>query len=90
MATIAPKDQGHLAYPYDCQVSSDEEILSEVLNALHHNCGVPQERLRVEVHHGHAVLSGVLSQDFERALAERIATAAPGVVEVTSQITLES
>ena len=89
MASVAHKDTGQLAYPYG-QVSSDEEILSEILNALHHNTGIPQERVRVEVRGGHAVLSGVVCQDFERTLAEQTAMTAPGVVDVTNQITLES
>jgi osmotically-inducible protein OsmY len=89
MAMIAQKDQGHLSYPYG-DASSDEEILSEILNALHHNTGVPQERVRVEVRNGHAVLSGVLEQEFERELAERIAQSASGVVKVTNEIALKS
>ncbi len=89
MATIEQKDQGHLAYPYG-HVSTDEEVLSEILNALHHNSGVPQERVRVEVRNGHVVLSGVVEQEFERELAESIAKSASGVVKVTNQIELES
>jgi osmotically-inducible protein OsmY len=89
MATSAHKDQGHLAYPYG-RVSSDEEVLSQILNAFHHHSGVPQECLRVEVSGGHVVLSGMVSQEFERALAEQIAVAAPGVEDVTNQISLES
>jgi osmotically-inducible protein OsmY len=83
------KEEGHLAYPYG-KVSSDEEILSEILNALHHNTGVPQDQVRVEVRNGHAVLTGVVAEEFERALAQRIAETAQGVTEVTNQITLSS
>ena len=89
MATVAHKEQGVLDYPYG-RVSSDEEVLSNVLNALHHNSGVPQEGIRVEVRNGHAVLSGVVAQDYERSLAVRTAEMAPGVVEVTNNITLSS
>ena len=89
MATVASKERGVLDYPYG-RVSTDEEVLSNVLNALHHNSGVPHENLRVEVRHGHAVLSGVVSQEFERSLAVRTAETAPGVVEVTDNITLSS
>jgi osmotically-inducible protein OsmY len=89
MARVAPKSSGKLAYPYGA-VSSDEEVLAAVLNALHHSSGVPHARLRVEVRSGHAVLSGVVQQEFERSLAEQAAATAPGVIEVTNEITLES
>jgi osmotically-inducible protein OsmY len=89
MVRAAPKTSGKLAYPYG-RVSSDEEVLAAVLNALHHSSGVPQERLRVSVRRGHAVLSGVVQQEFERSLAEQAAKSAPGVVEITNEITLES
>ena len=89
MPATSPKTEGRLCYPYG-KTSTDEEILSGVLNALHHNTGVPQERVRVEIRQGRAVLSGSVDQDFERSLAEQIASAAPGVVEVINQITLAS
>jgi osmotically-inducible protein OsmY len=89
MARVAPKTSGILAYPYD-RVNSDEEVLAAVLNALHHCSGVPQERLRVSVRRGRAVLTGVLKQEFERSLAEQAAASSPGVVEVKNEITLES
>ena len=89
MARVAPKTSGHHAYPYG-RVSSDEEILANILNALHYCSGVPQERVRVEVRHGHAVLSGVVQEEYERSLAERAAASAPGVVEITNEIALES
>jgi osmotically-inducible protein OsmY len=89
MASVAQKSPGHLAYPYG-SVSSDEEVLAAVLNALHHNSGIPHEGLRVEVRDGHAVLCGVVGEEFERSLAEQAAATAPGVVEVTNQITLAS
>ena len=89
MARVASKSSGKLAYPYG-RVSNDEEVLAAVLNALHHSSGVPHERLQVEVRAGHAVLSGVVQQEFERSLAEQAAATAPGVMEVTNEITLES
>ena len=85
MVAIAQKDEGQLAYPYG-QTSTDEEILAAVLNALHHNTGVPQERVKVEVQRGKAVLTGEVDQEFERELAASVAAAAPGVVEVENAI----
>ena len=87
MGAIAQNNEGQLAYPYG-QASTDEEILASVLNALRHNTGVPQERVRVEVRRGKAVLSGEVEQEFERELAERVAATTPGVVEVENEITL--
>ena len=89
MATIKQKDSACLSYPYG-EVSSEEKILSGVLNALHHHCGVPQERLHVEVHDGHAVLIGAVVSELERELAECTAAAAPGVIDVTNKITVEN
>ena len=89
MPTAATKPGGRLCYPYG-KTSSDEEILSEVLNALHHNTGVPQDRVRAEVRRGRAVLSGVVDQDYERALAEQVAATAPGELEVVNEIRLAS
>jgi osmotically-inducible protein OsmY len=89
MPTASPKPQGQLCYPYGT-TSNDEEILSGVLNALHHNSGVPQDRVRVEIRRGRAVLSGVVEQDYERTLAEQIAATAPGVQEVINEIRLAS
>ncbi len=89
MTDVAEKTSGKLAYPYG-RVSTDEEVLAAVLNALHHNSGVPQDQLRVEVRHGHVVLSGKVDEEFQRNLAEQAATTAPGVTEVTNEITLAS
>ena len=86
--TIAAQN-GQLCYPYG-RVSSDEEIRSEVLNALHHNTGVPQDVVKVDVQQGRAVLSGLVSQDFERTLAEQVAATAPGVVEVVNRLDVEA
>ena len=87
MTTTATKDAGHLSFPYG-QVSGDEEVLSGILNALHHNTGVPQDQVNVKVQNGHAVLTGVVAEPFQRELAEQIVATAPGVVEVSNQITL--
>jgi osmotically-inducible protein OsmY len=87
MVMTAAKDDGQLSYPYG-RASTDEEVLSSVLNALHHCSGVPQDDVRVEVHDGHAVLSGVVAEAFERELAEKTAAETPGVVEVTNRITV--
>lgn len=88
MASVGEKPPGQLEYPYG-RVSTDEEVLSAVLNALHHNSGIPQDKVRAEVRRGHVVLSGVVDQEFERSLAEQAVATAPGVTEVTNEIKLE-
>ncbi len=89
MSSIVAKESGQLTYPYG-STSTDEELLAAVLNALHHNTGVPQDRLRVEVSNGRVMLSGVVEQEFERDLAEQAAVATPGVVEVSNEVSLAS
>jgi osmotically-inducible protein OsmY len=81
----------HLAYPYgkDAHPVNDEEILAAVLNALHHNTGVPSEHLRAEVKGGHVTLTGAVGQDYERDLAERAVKNAPGVTKIDNNITIE-
>ncbi len=89
MASVMAKESGQLTYPYGSS-SNDEELLAAVLNALHHNSGIPQDHLRVEVRNGRVMLSGVVGQEFERSLAEQAAAATPGVVDVSNEISLAS
>ena len=83
------KETRQLPYPYG-KATRDEEVLAAVLNALHYHSGVPLERVHVEVSQGRCVLSGVVAQDFQRALAEKTAASVEGVVEVENGISLES
>jgi osmotically-inducible protein OsmY len=83
------KDAGHLPYPFG-DASADEQILTEVLNALHYHSGVPNDQVKVEVTRGHVILSGIVAQQLQRDLAERTASEAPGVLEVTNMIKVES
>jgi osmotically-inducible protein OsmY len=92
MTDTQSRERAHLEYPYgqDGQASNDEEILAAVLNALHHNSGIPSEHIRAEVKGGHVVLCGVVCQDYERALAEQAAASAPGVTKVENHLTFAS
>lgn len=92
MTDTNSNERAHLEYPYASQVHAcdDDEILAAVLNALHHNSGIPSDHIRAQVKDGHVVLSGVVGQEYERALAEQAAATPPGVVEVTNKIALES
>jgi len=83
------KEPGQLPYPFG-GASTDEQILTEVLNALHWHSGVPNDQVKVEVKHGHVTLSGIVAQQLQRDLSERIASEAPGVLQVTNMIKIES
>jgi len=89
MTHAMDKDAGQLPYPFG-GASTDEQILTEVLNALHFHSGVPNDLVRVEVTRGHVVLSGIVAQQLQRDLAECTASEAPGVLKVTNNIKVES
>jgi len=89
MGAITDNDTGFLPYPYG-EASHDEEVLASVLNALHHQSGVPLEQVRVQFRGGRCVLSGVVAHDYQRALAVDAAAATGGVSEVTNNISLAS
>ena len=89
MSATIDKGSRQLPYPYG-QSSRDEEALTAILNALHYHSGVPLERVRVEVRNGRCVLSGVVTREYQRALAEKTATEAGGVTEIVNLISLAS
>ena len=89
MTDIVPRERGKLEYPYGA-ASNDEETLAAVLNALHHNSGVPSDHIRAEVSSGRVVLSGAVSEEYERTLAEQAAAAVPGVIAVRNLLKLPS
>ncbi len=91
MTDMHPRERSHLIYPFTQEVhaTNDEEILAAVLNALLHHSGVPSDHIRAQVKNGCVVLSGVVCQEYERALAEQAAAGAPGVRQVENQLTRE-
>ena len=91
MTDTNPIERAHLEYPYthEAPASHDEEVLAGVLNALHHNSGIPSEHIRAQVSAGKVTLTGVVDQDYESALAEQAAAGAPGVNQVENQLTFE-
>jgi osmotically-inducible protein OsmY len=89
MGAITDKNTRQLPYPYG-EASRDEEVLASILNALHYHSGVPLDRVRVEVRNGRCLLSGVVTREYERSLAESTAASTGGVIEVTNTISLES
>lgn len=82
-------EANQLPYPFG-EAGADEKVRSEVLNALHWHSGVPNEAVKVEVKRGHVTLSGIVAQQYQRDLAERAAAEAPGAVQVTNLIKVES
>ena len=92
MTDMHSRERAQLPYPYspDHPASNDDEILAGVLNALHHNSGIPSDHIRAKVKDGHVVLTGVVCQDYERSLAEQAAASAPGVREVENHLTRAS
>jgi osmotically-inducible protein OsmY len=91
MSDIHTHEPAHLEYPYGSggPALNDDEILAAVLNALHHHSGVPSDHIRAEIVNGKVVLSGVVCQDYEKALAEQAAAETPGVVAVENNIALK-
>jgi len=90
MSAVVDKEPGRLPYPYEDAATRDEQALTSILNALHYNSGVPLDRVRVEVRSGRCVLSGVVTHEYQRELAERTAAEAGGVREIANFISLES
>ena len=89
MTDMHDHERGRLEYPYSHVgvAHNDDEILAAVLNALHHNSGIPSEHIRAVVKDGHVVLTGVVCQGYERSLAEQAAASAPGVRQVENHLT---
>jgi osmotically-inducible protein OsmY len=87
-----PRESAHRVYPFGQEVpaSEDDEILAAVLNALHHNCGIPSDHIRAQVKDGRVTLSGIVSQDYESSLAEQAAAGASGVKQVENNLTREN
>ena len=92
MTNILHREPAHLDYPYghDGQPTTDDQILAAVLNALHHNSGVPSSHIRADVKDGRVTLTGIVCQDYEMTLAEQAAASAPGVKHVANHITREN
>ena len=85
MTNILHRDPAHLDYPYghDGHPTTDDEILAAVLNALHHNSGVPSSHIRADVKDGRVTLTGIVCQDYEMTLAEQ--GQQPHIQDVTYQ-----
>ena len=71
------------------QTRSDD-VLMQVLNALHWDLAVPRHRLEVEFENGWVKMSGSVDLPYQRSCAEFDARNVPGVVGVVNRIRLST
>ena len=64
----------------------DGEIARDIRHAMKLDNDVPDERIRVEVHHGLATLEGSVDRSFQKEAATDDATKVKGVRGVTNRI----
>jgi osmotically-inducible protein OsmY len=68
--------------------SRNEDVQTQVLNALHWDLRVPRHRLSVDVEDGWVTVSGMVDLPYQRTSAESDVRNVPGVVGVTNLIRL--
>jgi osmotically-inducible protein OsmY len=69
---------------------TDNDIATEVVNALKYNWQVPEEKVHVKVEHGWITLEGELQWDFQREAAKNAVKNLMGVTGVYNNITIKS
>ena len=69
-------------------MSQNDDLKTEVLNALQWDLAVPRHRVKVEVQNGWVTMSGVVDRPYQLSCAESDARRIPGVVGVTNEIRL--
>jgi osmotically-inducible protein OsmY len=68
---------------------SDPEIARDIVHAMKIDISVPNDEIKVGLHHGWVTLEGTVKWHFQRAGAERCAKNANGVRGVTNKIQLK-
>jgi osmotically-inducible protein OsmY len=68
--------------------SRNDDVQTQVLNALHWDLRVPRHRLSVNVADGWVTVSGMVDLPYQRTSAESDVRNVPGVVGVTNLIRL--
>ncbi len=69
-------------------MSQNDDVKTEVLNALYWDLAVPPHRVKVEVESGWVMMSGIVERPYQLACAESDARRVLGVVGVINQIRL--
>jgi len=69
---------------------NDTDIAIDVINALHHNWSVPDEKIKVTVDNGWVTLEGILKWEFEREAAQNAIKYLQGIRGVTNKLKLQS
>ncbi len=69
---------------------SDEEIATEVLNALKTNSNIPFNRVQIEVEDGHVTLDGKLEWNHQKQSAQQSASTVEGIKVLTNRIEIET
>lgn len=69
---------------------SDNDIATEVLNALKWNWEIPSEKVKVNVEDGRIILSGEVRWNFQKEATQKAVNNLDGVKGVTNHITLQS
>ena len=65
---------------------TDAEIAQAVLNALHWNASIPEEKIKVKVENGWATLEGEVEWEFQRTAARNVVESLAGVVGISNKI----
>ena len=79
-----------LKFGTDWTKKDDNEIASEVLNAIKWNWDVPNDKLKVKVEKGWVTLEGELHWNFQRESAKNAVKNLLGVTGVTNNITIKA
>ena len=74
----------------NCAKKTDEEIATEVLNALKSNWEIPNEKIQVKVENGWVTLEGELDWNYQKVAARRATTNLIDVKWITNNITIKS
>jgi len=69
---------------------SDNEIATEVLNALKGNWQIPNDAVKVKVESGWITLEGELNWNYQKEAAKKLINNLAGVIGVTNNITIKS
>ncbi|MEI6754840.1 MAG: BON domain-containing protein [Paludibacter sp.] len=69
---------------------SDEEIATEVMNALKWSWEIPKDKIQIKVENGWVTLNGELDWNFQKQAAKKVTSNLPDVKWVANNITIKS